>query len=270
MPETDANSIGRVLRSERLRRGKALDVIAAETKICPAILDAIENDRFDSLPGGAYRRGFVRQYARALGLDEEDAVATFRVQHLDLPVALPPVPPKEPLRHLRGPALLLLAALAVVGFYKVAQSENPERRHSIVDRAPKPVVQPSPEPARPQSQAAQPPAEPATNKPPESSVGAPVHAVFTMTEPVWISVSCDGKPTYTGTLLEKESRSFEASAAVTVLVGNAGGLTITLNGQPVGPLGAHGEIEFLELTPQGTRRLPRSRTLPSAGDRPEA
>ena len=251
MAETDASSIGCVLRGERLRRGKALDVVAAETKISCAILDAIENDQFDSLPGGAYRRGFVRLYARALGVDEEDAVAAFRREHLELPVPLPPVPPQQPFKHLREVVFLLLVPLAVIGFYKVAGNESSERKHSVADRGQGHVAQAPPAPVQ-TSNPASPPAPPALP-------AAPVHAVFTMIEPVWVSVSCDGKPAYTGTLPEKESRSFEASAVVTVLIGNAGGLTITLNGQPLGPIGGHGEIQFLELTPNGTHRLPRSR-----------
>ena len=257
MADTDANSIGGTLRSERLRRGKDLDVIAAETKICRAILEAIENDRFESLPGGAYRRGFVRQYARALGLDEEEAVTTFQREHLEIPVALPAVPPPRPMRHVWGVVYPLLAALAIVGFYKVAETERPERKHSAIDQAPRPVTQPPPEPAKPRV--------PETAVP-ESASAAPVRAVFTMTDPVWVSVRCDGKPTFTGTLSEAESKIFEASAAVTVLIGNAGGLRITLNGQPVGPIGGHGEIQFLELTSKGTHRLPHSQRLPEPSD----
>jgi hypothetical protein len=258
MANTEASSVGCILRSERLRRGKALDAIAAETKISSAILGAIENDQFDSLPGGAYRKGFVRLYARALGLDEEEAVAAFRRQHLELPVALPPVPPQQPFRYLREAVFLLLIPLAMIGFYKVAGNESPQRKHSAVGRLQEPVTQPPPAPVKNNT----PEGSPTEESPP----GAGVRAVFTMTEPVWVSVSCDGKPAYTGTLPGKESRSFEASAVVTVLIGNAGGLTITLNGQTLGPIGAHGEIQFLELTPNGTHRLPRSRKLPQTTD----
>jgi Helix-turn-helix domain/Domain of unknown function (DUF4115) len=259
MADTDADgtSIGCILRSERLRRGKALDAVAAETKISCAILEAIENDQFESLPGGAYRKGFVRQYARALELDEEEALARFRRQHLELPVALPAAPPAQPSKYLREGTFLFLAILAIAGFYKVAGNESPERKHAVVDRLRRPVEQ-----ARPG------PAPPAPAKVEESVPTAPVRAVFTMTEPVWVSVHCDGKPTYTGVLAEKESRSFEASAVVTVLIGNAGGLTITLNGQQLGPIGAHGEIQLLELTPNGTHRLPRSKAPPATESEP--
>src|SRR6516225_5365878 len=129
MGDSAASSIGCMLRSERLRRGKDLDLIAAQTKISRAILQAIENDQFESLPGGAYRKGFVRQYARALGLDEDDSLAAFHRQHLELPVPLPAVPPARPLRHLREAAFLFLVPVAVLGFYKVAGNDYSERKH---------------------------------------------------------------------------------------------------------------------------------------------
>jgi hypothetical protein len=42
------------------------------------------------------------------------------------------------------------------------------------------------------------------------------------------------------------------------IVGNAGGLEMTVNGKSVGPIGPHGEIRLLELTPAGARIVPRS------------
>ena len=41
------------------------------------LLEAIERERFDQLPGGVFRSSFVRQYAQAVGLDEEQTVAEF-------------------------------------------------------------------------------------------------------------------------------------------------------------------------------------------------
>ncbi len=94
----------------------------------------------------------------------------------------------------------------------------------------------------------------ATDKTSPSS--APVRVEFTATEPVWMSVKCDGTLSYTGTLMETETKTFEASTAVTVMLGNAGGVTISLNGKPVGPVGGHGETRSLELTPNGVHGLP--------------
>ncbi len=240
-----ADSIGAALRAQRLRRGKDLAAVVAETKICLPILEALEDDRFDCIPSGAYRQSFLRQYARALGMDEEEAVAAFRNQHEEPPVALPAPPRRRPFRHLSGIVSLLLAACAFAGLYKVAESGHRERKYAAT--VPLPAA-----PARPQGEAAR--AVPEST--PANTPAAPVRVGLTVTEPVWVSVKCDGNPSYTGTLAAAENRTFEASNSIIVLIGNAGGLAISLNGRPVGPIGAHGERLTLELTPSGARRLP--------------
>ena len=90
-------SVGETLRRERLRKALGLEQISRETKISARLLDAIENDQFDALPGGVFAKSFVRQYARFLGLDEEELAA-------DLEKVIHPVeelpgfaaPPAEP------------------------------------------------------------------------------------------------------------------------------------------------------------------------------
>src|SRR5690349_19794795 len=68
-------AIGETLRSERLRRNFQLDEISRELKISAKFLEAIEDERFDALPGGVFAKSFVRQYARFLGLDEDELAA---------------------------------------------------------------------------------------------------------------------------------------------------------------------------------------------------
>ena len=68
---------GDKLRRERELRGVTLDEIAEATKIGTRSLRALEEERFDQLPGGIFNKGFVRSYARFLGLDEEQAVADY-------------------------------------------------------------------------------------------------------------------------------------------------------------------------------------------------
>src|SRR5436853_2307015 len=67
-------SIGEMLRRERLKRNLDLEQISSELKISSRMLEAIEGEHFDKLPGGVFAKSFVRQYARLLGLDEEDLV----------------------------------------------------------------------------------------------------------------------------------------------------------------------------------------------------
>ena len=65
------------LRREREMRGVTLDEIAESTKISRRSLEALEEENFDLLPGGIFNKGFVRAYARYLGIDEEQAVADY-------------------------------------------------------------------------------------------------------------------------------------------------------------------------------------------------
>ena len=58
-------------------RGITLEEIAEATKIGTRSLRALEEQDFDKLPGGIFNKGFVRAYARYLGLDEEQAVADY-------------------------------------------------------------------------------------------------------------------------------------------------------------------------------------------------
>jgi len=68
---------GEELRRERESRGIALEAITDSTKISSRHLNALEQERFDRLPGGVFNRGIVRGYARVVGLDEETWVDRF-------------------------------------------------------------------------------------------------------------------------------------------------------------------------------------------------
>jgi Helix-turn-helix domain len=66
--------IGTTLREERVRRGIGIDAVEADTKIRARYLLALEEGRFDALPGTAYARAFLRGYAERLGLDAQALV----------------------------------------------------------------------------------------------------------------------------------------------------------------------------------------------------
>ena len=74
---------------------------------------------------------------------------------------------------------------------------------------------------------------------------------LTADEPVWVLVRSDGKYFYSGTLGANESRTFEATNAVLLRLGNAGSVTITLNGKPVGPVGPKGQVRTVQFTSGG-------------------
>src|SRR6478736_5477624 len=72
-------SFGERLRREREMRGISLDSIAESSKIGTRLLRALEDEQFELLPGGIFNKGFVRAYAKYLGLNEDEAVADYLV-----------------------------------------------------------------------------------------------------------------------------------------------------------------------------------------------
>jgi cytoskeletal protein RodZ len=240
--------LGSDLQQERLRQDLDLATIAVQTRICRPILQAIEEDRFDTVPGGAYRRHFVRQYARALGMDPEAALAEFRKQFDEPPLPLP-VPRKK--RRSRGwvadVGWALMTVLCLGGAQQILRNQHSWTKHQPWASADRMAESAAPGPVAPA-----PPASAAQQS------GMAVHVAFTATERVWVSVKCDGNAAYVGVLEASGSKIFDARDAVTALIGNAGGLRISVNGKAVGPLGTRGEVELVELTVNSARRIPRN------------
>jgi hypothetical protein len=73
----DVATFGEKLRQQREQRGISLEAISKTTKISTRLLRALEDERFDQLPGGVFNKGFVRAYARQVGLDEEEALGDY-------------------------------------------------------------------------------------------------------------------------------------------------------------------------------------------------
>jgi cytoskeleton protein RodZ len=83
-------SLGARLKREREQRKITLEEISLSTKIGTRFLLAIEGEQFDQLPGGIFNKGFVKAYARSVGVDEAEAVAEY-----ELAVA-PAIPETQP------------------------------------------------------------------------------------------------------------------------------------------------------------------------------
>src|SRR5216683_233714 len=108
-------SIGETLRRQRLQNKLSLDQISLETKISVRLLEAIESEQFEKLPGGVFRRSFVLQYARALGLDSEEIAGELKQlsQFDDDPAIL--VVPEPSVREESGLPFSLRPDLSGVG-----------------------------------------------------------------------------------------------------------------------------------------------------------
>ncbi|MGA2268022.1 MAG: helix-turn-helix domain-containing protein [Bryobacteraceae bacterium] len=316
-------SFGETLRRERLKRNLELGKIAEELKISSRFLEAIEAGQLDKLPGGVFTKSFILQYARLLGLDEEQIAGEVQRMLEPPPPEVPefvetPKPEDSGIRvprveewqavggsGFRWVASLAAAALviAVMLVCSVLYTWWQHARHPAAARESPPVaavqpppqtppVQPSPplpapSPAAPgeaapaltvaRNPAAQPvsgasapapsteqPAPPATPPGPEgtppsapvagtseSNPNAPVRVEVTADEPVWVQARRDGKYVFSGTLTGRQSRTIEANSTVILRLGNAGGVTITLNGKPVGPVGPRGQVRTVQFTSGG-------------------
>jgi hypothetical protein len=128
-------SLGARLRAHREQQQVTLDAVSAETKIKLCVLEGLERDDVSQWPEGIYRRAYVRAYARAIGLNPEEALRDFLQFHPD-PVVAPPASEHTELETPPWPAefrRLVTSALAAV----------PARRQSVERPAPEP---PAPEP----------------------------------------------------------------------------------------------------------------------------
>jgi cytoskeletal protein RodZ len=68
---------GDKFRKERERQGIKLEDVSNSTKIGSRMLRAIEEEHFDQLPGGVFNKGFIRAYAKHLGLNEEETITGY-------------------------------------------------------------------------------------------------------------------------------------------------------------------------------------------------
>ena len=70
-------SVGEFFRQVRETKGLTVDEVASKTRIRTDFIKALEEGNYAKLPDQVFARGFVRSYARSLGLDEEDAIHRF-------------------------------------------------------------------------------------------------------------------------------------------------------------------------------------------------
>ena len=283
-------SIGERLRRQRLQNGTSLEKVSLETKIGVRLLEAIEASQFEKLPGGVFRRSFVLQYARALDLDPEEIAAELnQLNQFDEMPALPAADAIAAREQKAGPAFSfrgdlggfsgstigsLIAAVGVImacaliytwwqsaGPAKVQSAAAPAAPHAEVvvpaAPAPPPTVAPTPAAAEPTPVPAPVPATPVPSAMLTPGDPAHVRVGLSADEKTWVSVSSDGKNVFSRSLEPHETKIVEGLEKVRLLVGNAGGVEISLNGKPIGPIGPRGQVRVVELTPAGFQIVPR-------------
>jgi cytoskeleton protein RodZ len=75
-----AESPGRRLRVQRQSRGMTIERVATQLHLRHEIIEALEQDRFEALPGAVFVTGYLRNYARLIGLDPAPLIAAYQAQ----------------------------------------------------------------------------------------------------------------------------------------------------------------------------------------------
>jgi cytoskeleton protein RodZ len=228
-------ALGEEFRSAREARGLSVSDVAERIHIRSVYLTAIENEDWSSIGAPVYVRGFIRTYARFLGLDAEAAVARFNDT---LPAERPGTSHAPPVvtaaRERSGPSPWVLAgvlvAVLLVGYavYEFVMLKQPGSGTV--------AVQPSSPPAGSQSPV---PARPVVTKPP-----APVvhHRIAVrLVQRSWLRIAVDGQTKLEGLYPAGTAKTFTGSVAE-LRVGNAGGVTVSVNGSAAKPLGKDGDV----------------------------
>lgn len=254
------------MKAARESRGVTLDEMCAATRISVRLLDAIESERFELLPGGVFSISFVRQYARYVELDEDEVADEFKAAAVprepviatlertrkgivgDEPEELAGARIAESIteylrRHgqtLAGAIAVLIIAVVTVWYFRAERA-----REDAAMQAQRPAAAPaSTENRPPELRTVSEPAQPAVPL-------KPLNVVIRTTREVWIRALADGRRVFERTFEPGQTREIEADTAVRLRVGNAGGLDVVLNGRTMDPIGPLGHVREVIITEGG-------------------
>lgn len=257
--------IGNQLRKAREGLGLSVDDVADQTRIAARFLEAIEGEQLESLPGLVFTRNFVRQYANHLKLDPEpllNALPKLDESHIQLPV--PPARARSARWDSRGKSMATLAVwlLVIAGAGSAVwnyRDVNVLARLRSFYPPPRPVVQVRKETPSATVMAVNVPAQAslAGVKPGESK-STELKVVVRARETSWVSLAADGKSAFAGILQANQTQEISAVEQVKLVAGNAGGVTVSLNGRELDPIGPPGQVRVVRLTADGPEFLARA------------
>lgn len=257
-----ATGIGETLRAARREQGRSLADAAAETRVRETYLAALEQEDFTAIGGDVYAKGFLRSYAKALGLDPEPLLDAYRREFgagdTGVPVTSQPVEPVRSSSRQPGTAVIVAAGgvvllvLAVIGL--LGDSDAPEEEAS----APGPSPAETPEESEPGTETDEPDskgdekddtdsleeeedADQGEDEEAEDVEGLEV-AVSVVDATSWLRVQVDGTTMVEGTRSEGFSEQFDGEEEIVVRVGDASAVTVEANGEDQGQLGSSGEV----------------------------
>lgn len=252
-PGGPAMTTGAVLAEARAALGRELVDIARETRVPLRHLMAIEADDHAALPALPYALGFVKNYARAIGLDAEAVAAQFRAETSLMP-HVPSVPESPPVDEARLPSrglawgsLGLLAAVVIgLGLYGAGVFDAPPPPPTPVaspdNVAPAPFA-PAPVAAAPSYggavHMAEPLADPAATPAAAPAIPTAGPVVLLAREDVWLKIydRTTRRRAFMGVLAAGERYAVPAGSDLVLRAGKAGVIEVSVAGVKLPPLG---------------------------------
>ena len=254
-----SDGFGAALRAARTSRGLTLAEASARTRIRASYLAALEEEQLDALPPYPFVRGFLRTYAVELGLDPDRLLQRLAV--------IMPEPAPRPIEESRRLESTIVPARPLTLTQQIGRSAGivglvagivlvlyfAKQLHEFSQ--PVPAATPQPAASTPQAPSRQSPAAPtpAVQVSPAPTPAAPTSVTTQITGNgitidveatgrSWILVVADDVVVYQAFVTAGEQRRWQANGSMTVRVGNAGVVILTVNGRSVGPLGGRGEV----------------------------
>lgn len=249
-PGPAEDKIGRVLERARKDRGLSLEEAERATKIRKRYLVGLEQDDYTVLPDAVYAQGFLKTYANFLGLDGDGLSRELRTRRkprrerglsyaaptseFERPIISPRGVPGADKRNISNSTIVTVAIAAIViaalvgALYFVGLGV----RSSGADETQN--AQRIAAPAGPQ------PEDP--EKGSDGSSGTLTVGVEVEGAPAWIRVRSDSETVFEEVAQPGFSQTFEARRVVGIRAGDAGAVSVEVNGQDVGTLGDPGQV----------------------------
>jgi transcriptional regulator with XRE-family HTH domain len=233
--------IGDELRAAREARHLSLSEVSEQLHIRSVYLEALEDEQWALIGAPVYVRGFLRTYARYLGLEPEPAVAEYNETLERTPAAVPERRRYSRRAVRRGNAspwlwLAALAAAILVGFVGYNYFELRSSHHTLALAGPLASETAAPGPATSPDVAAAPRAG-------DRGLGPTARRTLEvrLTSTTWLLVEIDGSKRLEGTFPPGTRKAFHGTFA-DIRTGNAGGVELTVNGKELGAMGHSGGV----------------------------
>jgi len=245
-------SVGDALAQARSQAGLTIAQVSQQTCIRETIIRGIERGDFSACGGDFYARGHIRSIARVVGLDPEELVREYDAIH-GAPHAItaadvfePSTPIRLKERRSANWSVVMVIVLAVVLGYGVFR---------LVDHgaSPRPVAAAGAHAKASKSSAARPSPTPATVHHRRLTIR------LTATQDCWVQFTKPhGQFLFQVYVLSGSTRTWHFRHAVSMQIGNPGGIILTVNGKNLGHPGSYGQPVTLNFGPG--QKLPRVAT----------